>query len=253
MIRSAWASPTFSFQYSMTEAEFGELLAETDKCFLVSRIRQQMRNKDWFYSVLATPIKTKSLLLLGFNPGAKKGLRYEPQRVMPSMELHILKRPDLGSLITVPEFLSQYMPGEHLEHVIQGNYCFFRSESEADISDEDLLLCRPLFVQFMKLLQPRSVLCFSARAWAHMLRPLPEPLVVNVHEYEPVIFIKETRRVEYVPARGSLTIHGSNISVFRLPHPNYKIPGSARHQIWHRIFCHEGSTNDHTNPSTEYT
>ncbi len=201
---------------------FDNLLNETEKAYLASEIKKE----NLYYSVCSTPIFINSTLLLGFNWGKSNDEADKPQKKIPIIPFKQI--PDLGSFKWTIDFFNKYLPRENLQEFVQSNFCFFRSQKENDISLSDLKLSHPLFESFITYVQPKRIICFSAR--------LKQYFEDNgkLFDCDPKIISSGLKTIYTTKAK--IDINDRKISIFFLPHPNYPILGSARHEAWKHCF-----------------
>ena len=201
---------------------FENLLNETSRAYLASEIKRE----NLYYSICSTPIFINSTLLLGFNWGKSKGEPDKPQNEIPIIPFSQIS--NLGSFKRTINLFNRYLPRETLQEFVQSNFCFFRSQKEGDISLSDLKLSHPLFESFITYVQPKRIICFSAR-----LKQYFEDHFKLV-DCDPKKIISGLKTIYATKAK--ININGCNISIYFLPHPNYPITGDARNQAWSHCF-----------------
>jgi len=206
---------------------FNELLSETDKAFLKSDVYNQYgKEKEWWYSVLATSILKETPMIVGFNWGAAKDCNYEKQKEYP-IRMFESNFNELGSLKRTINYFYKYYP-DALSGM-QTNYCFFRSENEAQISASDLSSCRELFFQLINFAQPSSIVSFSSKLRDYLIG---NQLISNVQQTELDF---RGRKYSSVKAKMKLS-DNSEIPFFYLPHPSTKIGTAERDRLWEYCF-----------------
>ena len=211
----------------MNELHTLELFKELDAAFEKSDIKQLAKAKscDWNYSLTSTPLYENSLLLVGFNPGAKRDYHYSKQSSLPN-ENFILQ--DLGSFRRIVPFLKKFYPDETIDKIVQINYCFFRSSMESEISPKDKMLCEPIFFKLLSILKPRQIISFSASLRQHLLK------------HKELFTVRFDNRIQSNKGMintvvGELKINSCIIPIGFLPHPNYPLIGSARENAWKTV------------------
>ena len=139
---------------------------------------------------------------------------------------------------TIP-FLRNYLSEPELESIGQGNYCFFRSQRDNQISEKDLDLCSPIFDRFLEIALPSKVLSFSGRLWKYLLA---SGRVKHVTNGPSMMFSRGKREFSYSAAKATLTVGAEDISVYKLPHPNYPMQSQYRTRAWE--FCFDSIMRD---------
>lgn len=183
------------------------------------------RSQSWYYSICATQPNTNANVLVGFNWGAAKDYKYEAQKEMPRENFRDLyDTNDLGSLQRIYQPLVERLGEQEAEQCVQTNFCFFRSKTEGQISNEDLALSKPLFNRLMEMLRPERIIGFSSQLRDHFLYQVPEASL-DMKE-----FASNTRTI-YV-AKGAYHAGDRKIPVCFLPHPNAKFTSEARWKAW---------------------
>jgi hypothetical protein len=232
-ILSTWKS-------TMTQTDFDSLIQDIKLAYESSDIKRYAdeRKLIWHWDV-PTRIIPDSVLILGFNPGAAKGQKYDPP-TKPYNEgfLEACNRQDAGSLSRLLSYLRKYstvFPQSVIEQMGQANYCFFRSQHAWQISDADLRLCQRIFRPFLSIARPSKILCVSSRAKDFLVNSgmvSAESLFKNV---TPFRFYRGNTTVECYSGRGYVLLHNKNVPIYFLPHPNYPIPSDVREGAWE--FC----------------
>lgn len=207
--------------------ELEALLAKLEIAFEKSNIKQtaEQSNYKWHYSLVTTTLQKGGPLILGFNWGATKNEKYEPQA---SIEKKVFKNEDVGSLIRIFPYCRKYFGDDFLERTSQSNYCFFRSQTESQIERKDIALCEPIFEKLIGVLEPSSILCFSSQLRDRML----ENEIIKEVESIEILYKRGSAQVTYRPMRAKLL---SGAKIVFLPHPNYPMTKLAREQAWD--FC----------------
>lgn len=214
---------------------FQKLLNETQKEFDKSDIKKFAieNNVKWNYSISATPLKEGCTVLVGFNWGAGKDQVYEPQSEMPTKsfkELYDIN--DLGSFQRVYLPLKKYLPSEDIDNCVQTNFCFFRSQTEDQITEEDLKLSTVLFSKLIEQIKPVRIIGFSKKLQAYFTE---NKLCENIENTS----FKSNARTLYV-SKGNYESKDLKIPIYFLPHPNAKFTSEARENAWK--FCFNSPT-----------
>jgi hypothetical protein len=206
-------------------AFFYKLLYETRQKYYLSDVYQKHKDKHWYYSITATRFSKNRPLIVGFNWGAEKGYKYQPQCEYPFADFEGIYD-DLGSLKRTIPLFHEY----HTKAIygMQTNLCFFRSEKEEQISYNDLKLCKPLFEKYLDYVEPSIIISFSSK-----LR--------NYFIDNNLIFNKKSLSIDF--AKGKLEVikanykmkNGRIINFVYLPHPNAHISNENRLKAWE--FC----------------
>jgi len=214
--------------------DFRDLLKDTDAAFNQSDIKEyaQQNNFSWAYSVSATKIVPNNILILGFNWGAEHGYEYSPQRELPKCSFMELKQEDFGSLKRILPYLRKYIPEDKVINIGQSNYCFFRSRKESQISGNDLGLSKPLFMKFVSLAQPSTLIILSGSLREYLLNHYP---CSDLSTSSPYCFSRGGWEYQYQTLKGRVMIGTNDVPFYSLPHPNYPIPSRMRDASWQ--FC----------------
>jgi hypothetical protein len=203
------------------------LCTELEQIHEKSSIRQYcLKNGyEWNYSLITTALEPGGLLILGFNWGVSKGEKYQPQS---SVDKSDFFKGDVGSLSRIIPYCENYFDSNFLSKTSQSNYCFFRSQSQSQISNFDIKLCEPIFEKLICAIKPSSILCFSSKLRDFFLKNNK----IYSKSSKIIEFEKGLSIVEYEAIRATLE---SGIEIKFLPHPNYPMKGDARSEAWE--FC----------------
>lgn len=190
------------------------------------------QGEEWNYSICDSRIEPGNLLLVGFNGGVDKS-PMRPQKSEPTdyfLDVYRKRPKDLGNFIRVANYLIRSTSLSEQDRLTAGqiNYCFFRSPQASEISDKDVLLCKPVFERLLEIAQPKRVLCFTERLKKVILREHP---VTELTEQRIPYNILGTSRT-FTACRGVLKTAAGPTPVCFLPHPNYPITGDARDEAW---------------------
>jgi hypothetical protein len=186
----------------------------------------QVPSKAWNYSLVTTTLERGGPLIVGFNWGAAQGEAYPPQRVISKSDY---SEQDRASLARLDGYCRQIFGPDFTSRVSQTNYCFFRSETQAQISDDDLKLCQPIFDELLSILAPSMVLCFSSSLRDYLI----EKKRAVFDRRATIAYRSGNRNMTYEAMRGR---YNDQCEIASLPHPNAKIPGDVRDRAWQACF-----------------
>jgi ribonuclease R len=203
------------------------LLKEIEKAYEQSDIRQYCleHGHQWFYSLVSTTMEVGGPLIIGFNWGASKDEKYDPQL---SIEKCDFKSGDRGSLSRIFPYCEEFIGRDFLSTVSQSNYCFFRSKNERQISNKDMELCEPIFEKLLAVMKPSLIICFSSKLRDYMLRNNK----IRTKTSKSIRFDRGYSVITYDVIKATLL---SGTKIFFLPHPNYPMKAVAREEVWD--FC----------------
>ncbi|MDX5429319.1 MAG: hypothetical protein LPK79_14555 [Bacteroidota bacterium] len=206
------------------------LFQRVNEAYEESDIKARFPQESWNYSITSTYLKRNVPLILGFNWGAEKGVRYEPQSLneIPTVGFGELKEEELGSLRRTLPYFKEYFP-EGLKSV-QSNYVFFRSKTEGQISKEDIeLRSQPLMDDLLSYLSPSMIISFSSRL---------RDLIMKRASSEVRIMPKEnfTRVPLVIKTKVQLGAEDKQIPFVYIPHPNSRVPKEYREKAWEFAF-----------------
>lgn len=209
------------------------LLSELGEVYEKSDIKQYCleHGHKWHYSLITTPMKSDSPLILGFNWGASGDKPYEPESSVVPEEFHAS---EVGSLSRIIPFCKRYYGNDFLSEASQSNYCFFRSKAEDQISNKDIQLCEPIFDQLIEAISPSIILCFSSKLRNYLLGTNR----VRSKTSKSISYKRGARLVTFEATRAMLA---TGIEIKFLPHPNYPMKGDARSEAW-EFCCGENSS-----------
>ncbi len=209
---------------------FKKLLADTDEEFRKSKILKDFgMDNQWYYSILETSIFKGSPMVVGFNWGAGKDGTYTPQTEYPLRRFESNYN-ELGSLKrTIPYFYKHYP--EALSGM-QSNFCFYRSQTESQVTQEDLKTSSKLFFKLLEFSEPSSLVVFSSQLRDHLLT-------------QKLLVVQDQHAVQYKGKR-HIAIKGisnfgikKEIPIYCLPHPMAQIGGDERNELWEFCFGHK--------------
>ncbi|MDF1690874.1 MAG: hypothetical protein P1U47_00760 [Zhongshania sp.] len=181
--------------------------------------------EEWYYSLCQTNLQRHGTLIVGFNWGAGKNVKYSAQEQITKTDFY---SEDVGSLSRTFSYLDKYLGIVARNNVSQTNYCFFRSHTESQISPQDIEVCKPIFEELISILKPTNIICLSATLRDYWLSGNE---LLDQKRKDIVYPFGEGCRTSYV-VKGMLY---GNTATYCLPHPNSKIPGRVRDEAWE--FC----------------
>lgn len=210
------------------EEKLNALLGKLDQIYEDSEIKQTCikENQKWGYSLVTTPMEQSEPLILGFNWGAAKGQIYQNQTAI--KKTNFLDEDDVGSLKRIFPFIRQHLGDDYLTKASQSNYCFFRSSTEDQINETDIMRCSGVFAELIEILAPSSIICLSAKLRKHLI----DTNQVHARQEKAINFKRGSAEIEFVAVRGKLA---SGVDIKFLPHPNYPMKREARSAAWQ--FC----------------
>lgn len=115
------------------ERNLSSLLSELGETFEKSDIKKYCaaNGYHWYYSLVTSTLETDRPLIIGFNWGAEKGYKYKPQN---KIERSNFLNEKVGSLSRISPYCREHFDNDFLSKTSQTNYCFFRSETESQLS-----------------------------------------------------------------------------------------------------------------------
>lgn len=186
-------------------------------------------NTEWNFAVAATALREGESMIIGFNWGADKGVKYPPLHTAPEVSFNdAYKKKMLGSMQGVFLPLKHAIGQDRIQHMLYSNYCLFRSKSEDLISEEDLALSTPVFHQLLQLQQPKAIYAFSKRLHARFIQ------LGLAEEMQTKEFPSHKRSL--LVSKGILVSGSLRIPIYFLPHPDAKYTSVARKSAWDFIF-----------------
>lgn len=190
-------------------------------------------NRKWGYELIQTALIEGQPIIIGFNWGVDntweeylKGNQYEHQI---SIQEQTFENIYMGSLKRAMNLCKEVFPDINFTNGSHSNFCFFRSEKEDQISEEDIKLSIPIFRKLIEIIKPSVMFCFSSRARDYMIN---SGMILN--KEEKIISLKThgKRRNTFKAVKG---LFANNTKVYCLPHPNSKIKKEIRLEAW--SFC----------------
>ena len=201
-----------------------ELLQEIDRAYAKSNLKKQ--HKEWSYALFGSKPIDNPILLLGLNFGAA-GDTYTAQtldgikQAKPFSDMNI---DDLGkSFLRLKNYISNYEKID-IGKIVWSNFCFFRSQSENELSKEDIDLTKPIFKKLLHHTKPIEIICVSKSLYNFLNN---EKLIKNKQEKNIKINAENT----YTVIKATLY----DYPFYCLPHPNYPATKEGRKKCWD--FC----------------
>lgn len=114
----------------------------------------------------------------------------------------------------------------NIEHITWTNFCFFRSYSDQQLTNNDFHLTEPIFEKLLKVIKPKEIICVSKDLYNFLNN---KNLLTNKKEKK----IKINSKSEYIVVKAKLF----NYNFFCLPHPNFSATTLGRKECWD--FCFE--------------
>lgn len=186
-----------------------DLFIKIEDAYNKSDIKQQSEKYSWFYSLCTSKPKIGQPLIVGFNWGASSNHKRQTIDDLKS----VINWNEMSSLQKIKPFIKKYFPRISPDNFNQTNYCFFRSSKEAQISDDDIKLCEPIFFEFVSRIKPRFILAFSKK--------LRETLIKNG-------MIKYLNKKSVFDGKKTITAYHGFVNfggwwsyIYLLPHPSY--------------------------------
>lgn len=207
-------------KHPIQRSELDKLYDKIAAAFELSEVRKyaQKFDKEWFYTLSETPEFKQSLLILGFNPKAEPENAYLAQTHLPetTFDTAVWKK----AMPMFKEYLAEYP----IASVVESYFCPFRTIEDGQISKTDLEACLPLFQEWMKILQPKQILSFSARLRDFFLL---QDLLTAVQDIQ-IVSGKRTIRV----VTGLLKVGRKKVPVAFLPSINTSMSKEAKAEMW---------------------
>ena len=109
-----------------------------------------------------------------------------------------------------------------------GYLCPFRSLRNTEISENDLELSRSIFEDFVKLDQPKAIVCYDIAVGDHLeqLGYAKDMLSIEVSNGDRSI----------VASKGIFSLADLSVPIYLIPSPLLKISGELKENCWAEIF-----------------
>jgi len=201
-----------------------ELLQEIDEAYIRSNLKKH--HKEWSYALLGSKPVEKPILLLGLNFGAARQT-YAAQTlkgIKKSKYFYEMDADDLGkAFLRLKNYIIKYEQID-IKKIVWSNFCFFRSQSDAELLKEDIELTKPIFKKMLYSFNPTEIICVSKSLYNFLDK---EKLIKNKQEKS----IRINSKNIYIVVKGTLY----NCPFYCLPHPNYPATEQGRKECWD--FC----------------
>lgn len=142
-----------------------QLYTQIQEAFEESDVRTlaEQKGKSWNFELSKTPMHKNSMVFLGFNWKADGDDDFEPQLSLPNDTLDQKKWRKI-----LPSILDQFTE-QNPDRIIDTVFCPFRSQEEGQVKQNDLKASQEIFANWMSLLKPAQLFCFSARLRDYMM------------------------------------------------------------------------------------
>lgn len=185
-------------------------------------------NRKWGYELIQSALVENQPLVMGFNWGVDNkwdryvlGKEYRNQNRIKKMNFVKIYK---GSIERSMTLLRQYFNNIEFENGSHANFCFFRSENESQITQKDISLCIPIFMELLEIVKPSVIFCFSSKARNFLVQ---NELIDNYKSK----YLSNNTKNSFTSGKGSIR----KTPIYFLPHPNYMLNGELRKKAW--IFC----------------
>jgi len=202
-------------------AFFHLLLQKTDEAYRRSDVI--VKNGHWSYSVCGTPIYKEQGLIVGLNwGGGGTGEVFQAQVKYPNGN-DIESYPFIKRLFP---YLKAYLKVEDPKKLNYSNLCFFRSPHVDELTKKDWTLSSALFHNYAGYVRP---------AWI-LLATSGMDKALEVLELDQIELFKTGREKVFSACKARCSIAQKSIPFYAFPHPNAKVPGWVRDQLWGQVF-----------------
>jgi ribonuclease R len=167
------------------------------------RVLAEQKGKNWNYALAETPMHKKSMVFLGFNPQADGDADFEAEEKLPNTTFDQKKWKAI-----LPTVLEQYKD-LNPDKIVDTYFCPSRSQEEGQLSQNDLAASQEIFENWINILSPNQVICFSARLRDYLLH---QDLVEGVDETK---VLSGKRKIRIL--KGQLNIGNKQIAIAFLP------------------------------------
>ncbi|CAA6828773.1 MAG: 3'-to-5' exoribonuclease RNase R [uncultured Aureispira sp.] len=208
-----------SSKYNAKNAPYEALLPAVKKIFNKSDVKHIAIQKKakWQFEITPSAPVPESVLLLRFNPEASLNKGYRGQKLISK---HPFK-PEGSTRV----FFKTYFP---YEKVSEGYLSPLRSLDDKQLSAHDIELGLPIFEDFIKLLNPKQVVSFSA------------PMIATLQKYKYLTDIEEEEVTDkgrtIISSRAILTIGELKIPIFFVPRPSSRLLKELKSLAWDWAF-----------------
>ncbi len=204
-------------------ALFDQLIQKTEIAFHQSDVF--IKNPNWSYSICGTPILKGVGLIVGLNWGGGGNGEIFPSQTYPD-GIDVKTYTFIKRLFP---YLNKYLKVDDPKEINYSNLCFFRSPKVKDLSDKDWNLSKELFLDYLRYLDPPwIILATSGIECASRALDLSD--VLHFTAGDIIIFNA------YI---AKCSVGGRNVQLYSYPHPNAKVPGWVRDQLWDKTFSNK--------------
>ena len=175
------------------------------------------RGHKWFYQLSPHFPVQDGVLLLHYNPQAERKKRYRANKKISTIEY----QPSGGT----KGMFDRYFPELGISI---GYFCPFRSLRNTEISENDLELSRSIFEDFVKLNQPKAIVCYDIAVGDHL-----EQLGYAI-DMASIEVSNGDRSI--VASKGIFSLADLSVPIYLIPSPLLKISGELKENCWAEIF-----------------
>ena len=215
------------------KVELEKLLLELKSAYKISDIKNNKycfeNNRKWGYSLIESSLEVNQPLIIGFNWGVnkkwddyKQGKAYKNQEEIEKRDVNL--REYKGFVQKVLKTGKRHFPKIKFEKASHSNFCFFRSETENQISEKDINLCLPIFLEMIEIVKPNVIFCFSSKAKDFLLN-------------KGFIHNPKTKTIQSTREKGNsykvvVGLTKAGIPIFCLPHSSSRLKNEVRENAW---------------------
>lgn len=207
----------------MTEVEFfNELILKTKSAFNKSNVKilQNSKKQKWNYSVCATPIRKRQILLFGLNWG---GNNHEAQATYPIDESIYTYKFIKQSF----SYLSKFLKIENLNLINYSNIVFFRTPKISNLVEDDWDLSIPLFIEYLQYINPPYALSLGVSSLKYLKKNKSVWKYFNLNNLEEIKIKGKSKIISSF--KGKIY---KNIMFYFLPHPQSHLSKNEREKLW---------------------
>lgn len=223
-----------SSKYNAKNAPYEALLPAVKKAFNKSEVKHIAIQKKakWQFEITPSAPIHESVLLLRFNPEAALNKGYRGQKLISK---HPFK-PEGSTRV----FFKTYFP---YQKVSEGYLSPLRSLDDKQLSDHDIELSLPIFEDFIKLLNPKKVVSFSA------------PMIATLQKHKYLTNIEEEEVTDQnrtiISSRAILNVGDQKIPIYFVPRPSSRLLKELKTLAWDWAFGISTSTPIETDLDTD--
>ncbi len=210
-------------QQSDEHAFFDQLKRKTEIAYRQSDVF--IRNPNWSYSICGTPMLKGVGLLVGLNwGGGGDGEIFSPQTYPDGTDVKtyaFIKR--------FFRYLNKYLKVDDPKNINYSNLSFFRSPKMNDLTDKDWNLSKEPFQEYLQYIDPPWIILASSGIERAKLS-------LSLSDVEPYT---SGNKVIFNAYKAKCFIGERHIQLYSFPHPNAKVPGWIRDQLWDKTFSYK--------------